>query len=139
MKNKNENTELKIKYNKAIYIFEEYLKTLYHQKPGIVHKGYIINLKDLDDLKEKIGYNNKTGQITNMGIVQLKDDEKIYPIEEIKLKTYQYLINMIYNNNTYIIINDILWKVVCKKGKENAPPISYTINSNSITLELDKK
>ena len=80
MKNKNENEKLKLEYIKAIYSFENNLSSIYRQKNKIKRKGHIINLKDYDDLKKKLDYNNKKNKIKNIGNIQLKYFEKIYTI-----------------------------------------------------------
>ena len=134
------NESLILKYVKAIHNFEEDLKTIYNMKSKSNNrKGYLINLKDLDNLKTSLNYNEKVKKITNLGIVELNDSEKIFIIEDIKIKASRYLLNMIYYNNSYIIITDQLWKVLCEKGKEKENPILYKVDSNTITFQLDKK
>ena len=44
---------------------------------------------------------------------------------------------MLQNKNNYIIINDELWKVFCKNGKENLPSFKYYINYSQIKFKLD--
>ena len=136
MSNKNEKVILK--YIKAIHNFEEDLISISRTKKTNI-KGYLINLDDLDNLKKKLNYNDKVKKITNLGFVQLSDSEKIFTIEDIKIKTSQYLLNMIYYNNKYIMINEQLWKVLCEKGREKENPILYNLDSNIMTFQLDNK
>ena len=134
--------KIKLKYNKHINIFEdEFLKKL---KPETKYEGYLINLEDYKKLKEKTDYDKLKKQVKlNPGnINNLKEEEKIFPINGIKLKTQSYLINMLCNDNEYIIINKALWECVCEKGKEKEESISYKIDKNKkiiITLEKNKK
>ncbi len=46
---------------------------------------------------------------------------------------------MIYNNNKLILISKELWKIICKKGKEDEEPILYYIKSNKISFETEDK
>ena len=60
---KNESNQVgqlvKNKYIKAIYDYEEHIKDLYSKsKDNKNHKGYLIKFQDLENLKEKLGYNN---------------------------------------------------------------------------------
>ena len=132
------NEKLILKYVKAIHNFEEDLNTIYRVKNKSNLKGYLIKLKDLENLKKTLNYDEKVKKMTNLGFVVLNGSEKIFTIEDIKIKTPEYLLNMIYFDNSYIIISQELWKILCEKGKESEPPILYSINSDKITVQLDK-
>ena len=130
------------KYNEAIYCFEEkYLKEIENKtKDNKPHKGYLIYLKDLEDLKKKTNYNNYKliyGKIKEN--IQLDKKNKKDGIEQIEFKTSSFIINMIYNNNKLILISKELWKIICKKGKEDEEPILYYIKSNKISFETEDK
>ena len=119
------------KYKNAFSDFEKYLNNIYSYKNlnGTEHKGYLINLKDYEKVKENI-VNNK---------INKNDCEKIYNINQIEFKTSHFLINMILNGNKYIFINTDLWKIICDKDKISECPIMYKVNKNDITFNLDNK
>ena len=93
-----------VKYNNAILNFEEYLKQLYNKEKIIeINKGYLINLEDYEDLKEKINYTHFKENILNNNLdnESLSDSDEIIKIKQIDFKTSSYLLNMIYNDNKY--------------------------------------
>ena len=116
-------------YKNAISDFEKYLKDIYSTKNsyGIENRGYLINLKDYEWIKEIIDSNK----------INLNNLEKNFKINQIEFKTPQYLINMILNENKYIFINTDLWELICDKDKRNESPIIYQVNRNDITFTLD--
>ena len=65
------------------------------------------------------------------------DYERISQIKDIEIKSINYLINMLHNNNKYIIINKELWKIICDKNLKYNPPINYEIDNLNIILNLD--
>ena len=99
------------------------------------HKGYIINLNDYNNLKNKIDYEINKNLISKSKF-DIKENEKIMTIKDIEFKTSQYLLNMLLNGNKYIIIDSIFWKVICEKGKENSSCINYEISMNTSLLNL---
>ena len=133
---------IKYKYKYAIFNFEKYLEKIYSKISSIRYsytqyeEGYIINLEDYENLKKNINYNMFNSNY-NLDNITLSDDEKIYKIKQIPFKSSQYLINMIYNDNKYIIINSDLWKIICENGQENEPPIKYEINSSNIIIKFN--
>ena len=101
-------------------------------------KGYIINLNDYNSLKKKIDYEkNKSKMVTSN--FDIKDNEKILFIKEIEFKTSQYLTNMLLNDNKYIIVDGTFWKVICEKGKDNAPPTHYEFTNYTQSLNITLK
>ena len=141
MSNKNEilNQKLKEKYIKNIYNFE----VLYSNKKTSQNKGpfkgYLINLNDYNDIKEKIGYEKYNNNIEKIFDYKIIDSEKYFKVKQIEFKTNDYLLNMIFNENKYIIINEDLWKVLCEKGRENEEPINYEFGINKLIIKLDNK
>ena len=99
------NDSLLKKYRDAISDFEKYLEDIYSSQNsfGKEHKGYLINLKDYERIKEIID-NNKVNNIN--------DSENNFKINQIEFKTLHYLINMILNGNKYIFINNSLWELM---------------------------
>ena len=122
------------KYYNAILNFEEYLNTIYYKSK--INKGHLINLKDYENFKEKIKYLNA---ISKTNDAPLSDLDKIFSIKQIEFNTSSYLINMINNDNKYILINSDLWKILCDKGEESTFIITYEIKSNNIIFQLDDK
>jgi len=121
-------------YSKAISDFEEYVKNIYSTKISDEneHKayiGYLINLKDYLKIKKIINDVNKN---------DINDFDIIFTINQIEIKTPQYLIYMILNGNKYILIKDDLWKIICDKDKKDDTPITYKVYGNDITFKLDK-
>ena len=99
------------------------------------HKGFIINLNDYNNLKNRIQYENNK-KFLSKSMYDIKDDEKIIEIKDIEFKTRQYLLNMLLNGNKYIIIDSTFWKVICEKGKEFSTVINYEISNNMTLLNL---
>ena len=130
---------IKNKYALAIKKFENFLKNLQDK----YYKGYIINIKDLNKIKKEIDYDNikENIKIKSQNDLEIKNSEKIFKINDIEFRTSNYLINMIYNGNEYIMITEELWKSLCNEGEEKKSPISYKIKSNNlyINFENDKK
>ena len=118
-------------YSRAISDFEKYLKDIYSSKTSgeNEHIGYLINLKDYEKIKEISNEVNKN---------DINDCSIILEINQIEIKTPQYLIYMILNGNKYIFINTDLWKIICDKDKIEDIPIKYKINGNDRTFNLDK-
>ena len=114
------------KYRNSFSDFEKYLEKIYSHKnlEGNEYKGYLINLKDYEKIKENID-NNRI--------------ENKFKINQIEFKTSHYLINMILNGNKYIFINSKLWKLLCDKDKIDDPPINYQVNSYDVTFYLYNK
>ena len=113
------------KLKKFITDFETVLKTRnYKMNEKITLPGYLVNLKDYEELKKIIFSNNN-------------NINKILTIESIHFKTASYLVNMIYNDNKYIIISPEIWKNCLPKEKENENPIFYEVNREKISIKLE--
>ena len=144
MDSQNKRDEL-IKYNEAIFDFEEnYLKEIYKNIDNKEKDGYLIKSEDLNELKENISYREyqRYKSTSNDCFIKNYDFNKLKNIKKIKqieFKTSQYLVNMIFNDNKYIIINEKLWKILCDKENENDLSIKYNINSDNLTLIFDKE
>ena len=99
--------------------------------------GHIINLKDLEKLKTDVNYNmNKNKTPSSYDIAE---SEKMFHINELDIKTSQYLTNMILNGNKYIIVDNTFWKIICEKGKKYSASVCYKIDTNNIILTVDFK
>ena len=123
------NNSLLKNYKNAFSDFEKYLEGIYSDKNsfGKEYKGYLINLKDYERIKENI----------NNYKFNINDSENNSKINQIEFKKPQYLINMILNGNKYIFINNDLWKIINDNDKKYDSPIRFIINSYYITFYLD--
>lgn len=110
---------------KSIIDFDKSLYEQYYNSSKN-NKGYIIDLNDFEEFKNKI----IKGNCSNLS-------ELIKKIKTIPFKTASYLINMISNNNKYIIINEELWKNICSIEFKDEHPIIYDIDSPYLFLNLD--
>ena len=114
------------KYVKAFIEFEKYIKDLNsnfkitHDNKFEKHHGYLINLKKIEELKDKINYEQNKSKYIDFNFSPSDGVwKKDYIIEEIEFRDSNYLLNMLFNGNQYILINTFLWKLLCKEGKEN--------------------
>ena len=132
---RNLNQQIKNKYAKDIKNFENFLNNLQNK-----NKGYIINIKDLNKIKKEIDYDNikENISIESQNELEFKNSEKIFKINDIEFRTSNYLINMIYNGNEYIMITEELWKSLCNEEEEEKKnPISYKIKSNKLYFHFE--
>ena len=134
--NKLVDNNLLLKYNRAIYNFEKYVEELYKKADGM-KCGYLINLKDYEDLKKKVNYSKDNAKKALIKEIKLSDSEKIYTIKEIENTTPEYLKEMLNKGNKYIIVDQYFWKVICEKGKENNRVIWYYISQNNFSVCLN--
>ena len=115
---------------RSISNYEKYLNDIYTylNSNNIPHKGYLIDLKEFEKLKEDLDYqlyktkNNEYEDNIQMKIVLLESENKSYQlnkIEKIELFSSDAFFNLLDEKNEYIFINTDLWRVLCKKGKEN--------------------
>ena len=127
---------LLLKYNKAIYNSEKYVEDLYKKTDGM-KCGYLINLKDYEDLKKKVNYTKDKAKKYMKDEITLSDSEKIYTIKEMENATSRNLIDMLNKGNKYIIVDQFFWKVFCEKGKENNEAIWYNVFPNYLSVTLN--
>jgi len=129
-----------IKYIKGIYDFESYINNNKNQYSTTFNEsfGYLINYEDYEELKIKINYQKNLKVYKPYFSNPINSNTtKYYTLEEIKFKDSKYLINMLFNGNKYIIINENFWKLICPENKENIPPIKFKINYYQIQFKLD--
>ena len=108
-----------IKYNESLSQYDKYISEIYLKSsvPCSILKGYLINLKDFEELKKDIKYDiyklfgaeNKNGCLK---LLNSNKKTKFNKVENIKLNSSKYLVNMLNNNNKYIIITSELWNVI---------------------------
>ena len=123
-------------YRNEIYNFEyNMLSFQYHNSNNIFEaSGYLINLKDYNELKELIGYNNYNQNMNYINYINSYED--IIPLKQIEFRNYDYIINMLLNGNEYILITPELWKVFCNKEKIDEPPTEYKIFNQQIIFSF---
>jgi len=127
-----ENQNYILNIRKAIEQFEYYINNCINLNlnENIGLNGYLINLKDYEEFKNKI-YNNNNN---------INSNEDVFPLKQIKLRTSHYLVNMLLNGNEFILITPELWKVVCNIERQNDHPIVFCVINRQIYFTLaDKK
>ena len=119
-------------YNSAIKHFEEiYLNDIYNNNlDHREHRGYIVNLEIYTHLKNKIKAINSLQNQNKSASYNFKI------LKNIEFKTSTYLINKLFNENKYIIINTPLWDLFGDKS-QNDSYILYSIDKDIITLNLN--
>ena len=122
------------KYASAIKSFEDSIKKI---NKGVKHKGHLINLKDFEDLKNKVDYTKNKNSI--FGNIIIKDNEKKFEYNDIEIKSSKYLTNMLLNDNKYIIIDIPLYEIICGKGKRSSETLEYIYSNKSDGLNLSFK
>ena len=135
-----ENPTHLLEYIKGFNDFQEYLNKInsnLNQKFELF-EGYLVNLEKIEEIKRVINYEqNKTKYKDFLSNTLNIVKKKTYIIEEIEFRNSDYLLNMIFNGNKYIIIDKNLWILLCKENKENIQPIKFEINSSHIKFKLD--
>ena len=142
--------EIFIKINEAIYDNEQHIQDIFNKSSNPINEeGYLINLKDLEDLKINVNYEefkkyksnqkyNESYQDKIKSIFDNKKFQEIKKIEQIKFKNTRYITNMLLNDNKFILINHKLWEVISDNEKDiKEKAISYTILRTKIILYLE--
>ena len=128
------------KYRQALYNFDKYIEDIYSQNNcNKKHQGYLINLNDYEELKKSINhyiYKKYDLQVKKED-TNFDNSEKVFKIKQIEFKTSRFFLNMLCNENKYIIINYDLWVVICENGRENERPIIYELNRPNIKLNFE--
>ena len=137
---------------KALNEYETLLTNNYNKaktnKKGIDDKGYIINKKIIDDIKQKLSYDElkKYTLDKNKEIIFNKKCEEKFKNKNIQINkcdqkifnNCQELYKSLNKNNEFIIINYTIWNMV-KNGElgENEGLIKYTINSTHLIIYIN--
>ena len=135
--------ELFIKYNYIIYSFEKFIEKIYsnnkEDSSNAKYKGYIIQLKDLEKLIELIDYKkiksffhsqmNETQKI--LKFFDANKFKKISNLKQIEFQTPRYLIYMLMNKESYIIVNEDFSILVENLGKNKNTLIEYTLEKDN--------
>ena len=128
------------KYKIGFKEFENYIKKInYNLRDNYeLHHGYLINLNEIERIKQRINYNSNESIYIQRNETS-QDSTKYYTIKEIEFRNSDFLLNMIFNGNKYILINTTLWQLLCERNKEEKPSIKYYINKSKIKFQLDNK
>ena len=130
-----------IKYVKEIHDFEEYINGEKKKINKEYHNeffGYLINLEEYEKLKTEIKYEKNLKLHKNIISSPMNTSQiKKFTLEEIKFRDSNYLLNMIFNGNKYILINKSFWKFICKEDRKNIQDIKFDINYYQIKFKLD--
>ena len=147
------NNDNKINIIETIFIslfkFETIIKNIknsYNYEINYVEKGYLINLKEYENLKNVLnnenlynlyieGKKNLFDKKINELILlnKLKDNNKL---KLVKINSINELIKLIKNKNEYILIDEDLMKIICVQNKNNY--YNYKINNNILKLYIEK-
>ena len=143
--NNNKMKEIFIKYNYLIFSFEKFIEGVYQNKEEDliknIHKGYIVNLKEYDELKENINYNKvksfySSQNIDKEKILQHCDINKFkklknFNFHQIEFNTPRYLIYRLDNKENFIIINEQIWNCFGENDEKNKYSIEYKVEENN--------
>ena len=135
-------------YCKLISDFEDSINQIYNNLDDVFQKkeGYMIDYIEYEKLKDDLHYNayknnyNEYFDKIICTIVSLESENKpkieLRRFEQIKIKSYRELINLL-NNNEYIFINNYLWICTCKNGKENESSLNYWVKKSAFYFFLE--
>ena len=123
---------------------ENFMKSL--KKNNFVYKGYLIDDELMQDLKNRIHYEELKNHFQDKSYIsnilkseKMANTKSINFINQSKFKNKQDLEKALNVNKKYWIINFNLWKLICIKEKENDKGISYSFYENQIILKLNEK
>ena len=123
-------------YSRAFYLFDQYLNEIYNKSnQNREYEGYLIDLKDLEEIKTKIDYNKNRDKVRKY-LNYKKLERRVYTLKGTHFTNSKQLINKINNNNKYILINKELWKTL---GGESEIPFKYKIENDILNLQIVNK
>ena len=132
-------------YCSYILQYEYYLKDIYKNLNNIAHRGYLIDLKEFEKLKEELSFQifkrnrNEYNDNILFNIVSLDSENKPYKLKKLEamnIVSHTQLLDMLKNKKEYIFINTDLWKTICKEGQEEIYRINYFINNSELFFYL---
>ena len=128
-----------IDYVNGFTEFEQYIKDINRNQSNFhKHHGYLISLELFEELKKRINNDYIQYKKHLSESISFNIKEK-FTIGEIKFRNSNYLLNMIFNGNKFILINTKLWDLICKEDNKNIPSIEYEINYLNIKFSLEDK
>ena len=112
-------------YCESIYNYEKYINNIYELKGENEHRGYLIDLEELEKLKEDINYNiyikNRKEEYDESINIKIGELNSMYKsiefkkIEILNIKTSEELLNILKTKKNFILINIELCNIICKK------------------------
>ena len=129
-----------IKYIDALSNFDKYLEEGYLKPlPFNTYKGYLVNNKDYEELKKNINYSNIYGAREKKdykNIFNSNKTMKLIKIKQIEFKTIRYLLNMLSNDNKFILITEELWDIIGNNAEKYHYPMEYKIDKDTLIIDL---
>ena len=61
---------------------------------------------------------------------------KLIKIKQIQFKTIRYLLNMLSNDNKFILITEELWDIIGNKAEKYHYPMEYKIDKDTLIIDL---
>ena len=123
-------------YSDAFSNLVKFIKKIYNQtnQPGQVFEGYLVDLNSYNKLSEIVnGLNGYSPQTQRVDPYNNNETEKkqLYKLET---RNANNIISLIEHNQSFIIVNNEFYDVVCEKKDENK--IIYKIIPEKIILYL---
>ena len=134
-----------LEYNSALYYNEISFNSLFNKSDAQINEyGYLIFLKDFEELKENLKYSLYKEYNTSYpnhpnklkGLFGQKDFIKLKKLKQIEFKTSKYLKRMLMNGNKYTLICPNLWNKLSdnKNNINNEEAILFLISGSKINL-----
>ena len=129
--------------------YQKYLDMIYENLNNnyIRHRGYLINLKEFEQLKNDVEYNfyednnaNEYEEHIKPKIDKLLEENKSIEFErfeQVKIESSKELLDLFNDNNEYIFINVDTWNNLCKKEEQNEPYYIYYINNSELIFSVN--
>ena len=134
---RNEEFDKFLNYIKIIHEYEENVESFSKSPNEIKEEGYLIYKDDYDELKDLLNYNNYKKYLNydkkgNKPYFNINKFNQIKLLEPIKIKSIDYIKNIIINIGCILVTREIFELVSNKKEK----PFAFTANKSKITLSI---
>ena len=137
IKNEEKDKEKFKEYNISIFEYEKKIDSYIQSKKAIEDKGYLVDYEDFNELKQNLDYNSNKFYIKNnlenrisMKFIRTKFD-KIKKLEPIKVKSIDYIKNIIINMKCILITEDLSCLI---SNKEK--PLSFKVNNDNLVFKI---
>jgi hypothetical protein len=130
------NNSLTLKYFDAFSNLVKFINTIYNQtnQPGQQFEGYLVELNSYNKLLEIVNeLNSSSPQTQRFSPYNYNETEK-KQLYKLKTTNANNIISLIERNQSFIIVNNEFYDVVCEKKDENK--ITYIIIPEKIILYL---
>ena len=137
----NKEFEKFLEYNKIINDYEESVDSITRSGKEMKDTGYLVYNNDYNELKQMLSYNyykkNLNGDIKKKMFPYFDIDKfnKIKPLEPIKIKSADYIKNIIINFDCILVTEKVI--NIFSHKKENL--LSFTAKNDKITLSINHK